>query len=186
MANLHFARPCTFTSPEGETKVYQPGLHKDVPDDVANHWFVKAHLVQDPEEAAVPEAAPLQHEERIKMKAALDAADARSAGFEAERDAANERVAALESENATLRARVGDLEAAASESEAEAPQADGDNRPTGAAPGDDEFAGKPYGIKRRGQGKFAVVSQAADGTLAADGLSKADAQAKARELNAQG
>lgn len=174
MQDLHFAKPCTFTDDKGETRVFAPGRHKNVPAEIAGHWFVQAHLVKDTDEPSVPETAPLQHEERLKVKAAIDAAEGRAAGLEAERDAAVAKAEALEADNATLKARVAELEASQQSSGEGSGQS-----------GDNEFAGKMYGIKRRYQGKFAVVTQA-DGNVVVDSLSKADAEAKARELNAQG
>lgn len=179
MQDLHFAKPCTFTDDKGETRVFAPGRHKNVPAEIAGHWFVQAHLVKDTDEPSVPETAPLQHEERLKVKAAIDAAEGRAAGFAAERDAAVERVGVLEAENVSLKARVAELEEA---SQASREAGSERNAPTS---DDDEFAGKVHSIKRRHQGKYAVVMQA-DGKVVVDSLSKADAEAKARELNAQG
>ncbi len=178
MQDLHFARPCTLTLPNGETRIFAPGRHRDVPDEIAGHWFVQAHLTQDTATASVPETAPLQHEERIQVKAALDAAEGRAAGLSAERDAAVLRAEMFEAENGALKSQIVEMQSHVAHLEAE----EAKERASDAA---GEFEGKPYGIKRRHQGKFAVVKQA-DGTVVFDSLAKAAAEAKAREMNAQG
>lgn len=168
MPDLHFAKPCTFTGPEGETRVFAPGLHRGLSDDVANHWFVKAHLARDGDEAAIPATAPLQHEERAQVKAAMDAAEARARGLEAERDAATSRAEGLEAELATARTRIVELEADIERLTA----------PDGEA---DETRGE-FTIKHRGRGTYAVMKGA---EIVEDGLTKAGAEAKADSLKAR-
>lgn len=178
MQDLVFAKPCTYTAPNGEQRVFAPGVHRGVPDEMASNWFIQAHLAKEGGEPAAPETAPLTHEERVTMKAALDAMEGRAKGAEAERDAALLRVTALQEQLDAERLAHADTMALAETATAPA-NASG----SGDATDTDEFAGKAYGIKRRGQGKFAVVKQD-DASFAQDGLSKADALAKAREMNA--
>lgn len=166
MPDLHFAKPCTFTAPDGSTRYFAVGRHKDVPDEIAGHWFVQPHLMKDGDEPEVPATAPLQHEERVKMKAALDAAEGRAKGAEAERDAAVSRADAAEA--ALVAEQAAHAETIAQFDALTTPAADG--APTG-----------PYTIARGHQGSFKVMK--GEETVA-ERLSKADAEAKVAELNA--
>lgn len=38
------AKKFTFTHPDGHQQHFHVGVHKDVPDEVAGHWYTKAHL----------------------------------------------------------------------------------------------------------------------------------------------
>lgn len=175
MAELHFAKPCTYTAPDGTQRAFAPGRYADVPDDIAGHWFVKAHLVQDGEESLAPETAPLQHEERVKVKAALDAVEGRARGAEAERDAAVSRAEALQADLDAERAAHAETRRRLDEATA----------PEGATDADDadEFAGKVHTVKRGQAGSYKVVK---GDEIVAEGLKKAEAEARARELNGQG
>lgn len=44
MAKINVAKTFTFTHKDGKRQSFAAGAHKDVPDDVAAHWFVQAHL----------------------------------------------------------------------------------------------------------------------------------------------
>lgn len=167
MAELHFAKPCTFTDESGETRVFAQGRHKDVPDAIAGHWFVLAHLVKDGDEPAVADTAPLQHEERRQVKASIDAAEGRAKGAEAERDAALARAEKAEADLAAERQAHDETKRLLDEATA----------PNGQTPLSGEYA-----VKRGHQGKFKVVK---GDEVVADGLAKADAEARADELNAR-
>lgn len=38
------AKAFTFTHPDGHQQHFHVGVHKDIPDEVAGHWYTKAHL----------------------------------------------------------------------------------------------------------------------------------------------
>ena len=38
------AKAFTFTHPDGNQQHFHVGVHKDVPNEVAGHWYTKAHL----------------------------------------------------------------------------------------------------------------------------------------------
>lgn len=168
MPDLHFAKACNFTAADGSTRLFAPGRHKDVSDEIAGNWFVRAHLMVDGDEALVPPTAPLQHEERIKAKAALDAAEGRAKGAEAERDAAVSRAEKAEAD--LVVEKQAHAETMSQLDALTAPASDG--APSG-----------PYAIARGHQGSFKVVK---GDEVVAEGLKKADAEAKVAELNAQG
>lgn len=178
MTELHFARPCTFTTPTGEVRQFAVGRHGDVPDEIANHWFVKEHLVKDSDAPAAPEAAPLTHEERIKVKAAIDAAEGRAKGAEAERDAAVARADALKSDLDAERKAHGEtralLDSATAPTGARGTAADGGGSVPHSAPHG------PYTIARGHQGSFKVMK--GEETIAS-GLSKVEAEAKLADLS---
>lgn len=173
MTDLTFAKPCTLTLEDGTQRVFVPGLHRDISDDIANHWWVKAHLVQEADAPAAPESAPLINEERVKVKAAIDAADGRSRGAEAARDAAVSRADSLQQQlDAERQAHA---ETRALLDAATAPQG-GDSSETDEKVGD-------LTVKHRGRGTFAVMR---GDTILADGLTKEAAEARADEMKAQG
>lgn len=164
MPDLTFAKPCTFTAPDGTQRVFAPGVHHDVPDDVADHWFIKAHLAREADAPVAPATAPLTHEERAQVKAALDAAEGRARGAEAERDAAMSSADALQ---AAL-----DAERAAHE---ETRRLLDDATAPDAAEGD-------LIIRHRGRGTYAVMRGE---EVVVDGLTKPEAEAKVAEMKAQ-
>lgn len=49
------AKAFTFTHPDGQQQHFHVGVHKDVPDEVAGHWYTKAHLDTGDEDAEQPE-----------------------------------------------------------------------------------------------------------------------------------
>lgn len=166
MPDLHFAKSCTYTAPDGSSRVFAAGRHKDVSDEIAGHWFVQAHLMKDGDEPEAPVTAPLQHEERIKMKSALDMAEARAKGAEAEAEAA---VARAEKAEADL----------AAEKQAHAETMAQLDALT--APGGEGTSGGLYNLARGHQGSFKVMK---GDEVVAEGLKKAEAEAKIAELNA--
>lgn len=165
MPDLHFAKPCAYTAPDGSIRQFAAGRHKDVSDEIAGHWFVRAHLMKDGDEPEVPATAPLQHEERIKVKAALDAAEGRAKGAEAEATAA---VARAEKAEADL----------AAEKQAHAETMAQLDAATNPAP--DGAPNGPYTIARGHQGSYKVMK--GEETVA-EGLKKAEAEAKVAEMN---
>jgi len=38
------AKAFTFTHSDGHQQSFHVGVHKDVPDEVASHWYTKSHL----------------------------------------------------------------------------------------------------------------------------------------------
>lgn len=59
MAKINVAKPFLFTHKGGKKQHFGTGVHKDVPDEVAEHWFVKAHLhPADDDVEAQPEDDP--------------------------------------------------------------------------------------------------------------------------------
>lgn len=177
MPDLHFAKPCTYTAADGSTRVFAAGRHKDVPDEVAGHWFVQAHLMKDGDEPAVPATAPLQHEERIKMKATLDAVEGRAKGAEAERDAAVSRADALQADLDAERAS--HEETRAKLEVALAAQDDDEDEDDEGGAADGAPAG-PYAIARGHRGSYKITKGE---EVIEEGLKKADAQAKVAHLN---
>lgn len=176
MTDLTFARPCTYTAPNGEQRVFAPGIHRGLSDEIAGNWFVQAHLVKDSDEPVASETAPLQHEERIKIKAALDAAEGRALGAEAERDASVMRADTLQVSLTSLQAALDAEKAAHAETTAQlesltAPPGNEEPQTIGA-----------FTVVRGGQGSYKVMKGA---EVVADRLPKAEAEAKARELNTQ-
>lgn len=119
MAEMIVAKPFSLTLDASQPPVLWPvGVHKDVPDDVANHWFVKHHLAKDGKLPEPSPAAPLTNEERASVKASLDAAEKRAADAEAnarsaveERDRVKSGMASLVADNEALRGKVASLEA---------------------------------------------------------------------------
>lgn len=55
---IHVARGFDFTHQDGTVQKFKPGIHRNVPAEVADHWFVAAHLQQDEEAEAVEEKKP--------------------------------------------------------------------------------------------------------------------------------
>lgn len=48
------AKAFTFTHPDGHQQHFPVGVHKDVPANVADHWYTKAHLDAGDDDAAAP------------------------------------------------------------------------------------------------------------------------------------
>lgn len=152
---IHVAKACTLVL-AGDVRVpYGVGVHHDVPDEHADHWFLQAHCVS---EEAAPEAEAPQTDDILQLREALAAERARvealeqnAARFEeafgrvsaerneaaAARDAALAEVGSLKAEVARVTEALGkaeaDLEAATAPKgdEAQATEA----RPTAKKPG---------------------------------------------------
>lgn len=172
MTDLTFAKPCTLTLEDGTQRVFVPGLHRDISDDIANHWWVRAHLVKEADAPTASESAPLAHEERLKVTAAINAAESRARGAEAERDAATSRADGLQHQLDAERQAHAETRALLDAATAPA--------------GDDKDADETVGdltVKHRGRGTFAVMR---GDTVLVDGLTKEAAEAKANEMKTQG
>ena len=118
MPEIVVAKPFTLTFGPDDVRTFAPGIHKDVPAEVADHWYTKAHLAKDGKMPDPAVTAPLTHEERVTARASIDAAEKRAVDAEAEAKAARDErdgikagMETLMADNASLRSRVASLEA---------------------------------------------------------------------------
>lgn len=118
MPDIVVAKPFTLTLGPDDVRTFAPGIHKDVPAEVADHWYAKAHFAKDGKLPEPASTAPLTHEERLASRASIEAAENRAVDAEAdakaardERDGMKAGMEKLTNENAALRSRVASLEA---------------------------------------------------------------------------
>ncbi|WP_448952137.1 STY1053 family phage-associated protein [Labrys neptuniae] len=117
MPKINVARKFTLTLDDGTVKAFAVGLHS-VPDEVAAHWYVRAHLLDEPE----AEPAPGSPEDAAKQAAAQAEADAKA---KAEADAKAQADAEAQAKaEADLKAKT--AEAISKQAENAAAQADAD------------------------------------------------------------
>ena len=104
------AHAFTLTGPKGERTRYDAGVHDDVPADVADHWYTKAHLSKD---GKVPFSAGGQANddaERRRMSEQIR-------GLQADLDGAHEAAARVVQEQLALKARAEGAERGAEDSQ---------------------------------------------------------------------
>ena len=119
MPDIVLMKPCTLSLEAGKPGVFwSVGLHKDVPDEVANHWFMQDCIAKDGKLPEPAVSAPLTNEERASVKQSLDAAEKRASDAEAraktaedERDGIKGGMDKLVADNEALRSRCASLEA---------------------------------------------------------------------------
>lgn len=118
MREMVVAKPFVLSLPGKEPQRFDVGVHKDVPDEVADHWFAKPHLAKDGKLPEPAPTAPLTNEERASVKASLDAAEKRAVDAELRAKTAEDQHGAIKAgmeklvaDNEALRSKVSSLEA---------------------------------------------------------------------------
>ena len=118
MPTMVVAKPFLLTRNNGERVAYGFGVHDNVPSEDAEHPYAQHFLAPNGKLPDAPSSAPLTHEERLAMKASLDAADERVRAAEDESKAARDAHTTLKSEHeqavselAIARGRIASLEA---------------------------------------------------------------------------
>lgn len=160
MPEIALARPLRLTKDNGEVVSYPAGFHRDVPKDVADHPYTKLHLVDGNRREAAEAIAAGQNPE---------AAGADLGARLVEAQAANER---LSDELARATNDLAAEKAAHAETRALLEEA---TAPHGGSSGE-----AVYTVHRAHQGKYKIMK---GDDVVEDGLSKADADAKAEKLN---
>ena len=138
MPKMVVAKPFLLTRNNGERVAYGFGVHDNVPSEDAEHPYAQHFLAPNGKLPDAPSSAPLTHEERLTMKASLDAADERVRAAEVESRAAREahkalvdaheqaktdlttardRIASLELENTSSMKEIGEARARADAAE---------------------------------------------------------------------
>ena len=117
MPEIVVAKPFSITLASNDVRRFEPGIHTVDPE-IADHWYAKDFLSPDGKLPEPAQTAPLTHEERIAMKATLDAAEGRAKAAETEaktardeRDGLKGAMDKLVAENASLKSRAAALEA---------------------------------------------------------------------------
>jgi hypothetical protein len=75
MAKIKVAHPFTLQRDNGRLERFEIGHYDDVDDEVANHWYTKAHLEDaetPPPVVGTPEYAQRMREQQLAREAALD------------------------------------------------------------------------------------------------------------------
>lgn len=93
---IHVVKPFVLTVAEDQKREFPAG-HHTVEDDIADHWYVQAHVGEElPSDAAGDGEAAALKEQLAAAEARADAAEKKAAEAEKARDEALARVAAAE------------------------------------------------------------------------------------------
>jgi len=139
MPDIHVARAFNVLIDDGRQFHFEPGIHRDVDAAVANHWYVRHHLVDAPEvepAAGTPEFAERARQEKLERDA-LEAEQKAKEAAAAEEEAKQRQAALEEMSRQALAQKAEQAEALARKDEqAAAIQTAGDKPPEGDASGD--------------------------------------------------
>lgn len=103
MKKIYVLKSFLFNDGSGKPVTFEPGFH-DVEDDVAEHWFVKAHISPD------GEAPTIETDSRItELESQLTERDTKIIGLEVQLIERDSRITELESQLTELTAKVASL-----------------------------------------------------------------------------
>jgi len=187
MPTLFFRKACTVllndeerTAHGADRFFFDIGRHDDVPADIAEKPYVQAHLGTDKDvRAAVPAA---------NSPTTGTGGEAALAAMTAERDEALERAEKAEASlmdalNALSAEQAAHAETQKLLEDATAPKDQSDISSSGEGASEPDETVGDYTVRRGYQGTYKVLKGE---QVLAEGLSKADAEAKAAEMKAQG
>lgn len=204
MAEIAVARPFSVLLDDGTTHSYGPGLHRDVPDAVADHWYTKMFLAPDgkpvdtvPEmttdergvaflvqaKAAAEDTAARLRAELQRITDLWTESDLRARRAEAQLvELGKQPVDNDPIEEATHKTALDDMTAQRDAALARVHQLEAD-----AAKDDHDEAGAKYAVRKKGR-DYRVVELDDSGAVThvvAEGLARADAYTKLEELKAK-
>ena len=103
MKKIYVLKSFLFNDGSGKPVTFEPGFH-DVEDDVAEHWFVKAHISPD------GEAPTIETDSRItELEGQLAERDTKITDLEAKLTERDSRITELEGQLAELTTKVASL-----------------------------------------------------------------------------